>query len=134
VPALLAAEITARSGRDPGELYRELVRELGEPFTDRVDAAASPAQKARLAQLSSRRIKSTELAGEKITSVLDHAPGNNAEIDGIKVVAANGWFAARPSGTEDIYKIYAESFLSQDHLRDILREAQAVVDAALASA
>ena len=133
-PALLAAEITARSGRDPGELYRELVRELGEPFTDRIDAAASPAQKARLAQLSSRRIKSTELAGEKILSVLDRAPGNNAEIDGIKVVAANGWFAARPSGTEDLYKIYAESFLSQDHLRDILREAQDVVDAALAGA
>ena len=133
-PALLAAEITARSGRDPGELYRELVRELGEPFTDRIDAAASPAQKARLAQLSSRRIKSTELAGEKILSVLDRAPGNNAEIDGIKVVAANGWFAARPSGTEDLYKIYAESFLSQGHLRDILREAQDVVDAALAGA
>jgi len=134
VPALLSAEITARSGRDPGELYRELVGELGEPFADRVEAAASPAQKARLAKLSPKQIKGPELAGEKIERVLDHAPGNNAEIEGIKVTSANGWFAARPSGTEDIYKIYAESFRSQDHLRDILREAQGIVDAALAGA
>ena len=134
VPALLSAEITACSGREPGELYRELVRELGEPFADRVEATASPAQKARLAKLSPKRIKGPELAGEKIERVLDHAPGNNVEIDGIKVVSANGWFAARPSGTEDIYKIYAESFRSQGHLRDILREAQGIVDAALAGA
>ena len=132
VPALLSAEMTARRGRDPGELYRELVRELGEPLTDRVDAAADPGQKARLAKLSPRQVRSTELAGEKIESVLDRAPGNDAAVGGIKVIAASGWFAARPSGTEDIYKIYAESFRSQDHLREILREAQAIVDAALA--
>ncbi len=132
VPALLSAEITARCGRDPGELYRDLVRELGEPLADRVEAAANAGQKERLAQLSPRRVRSSELAGEKIESVLDRAPGNNAPIGGIKVIAASGWFAARPSGTEDIYKIYAESFRSQDHLRDILREAQVIVDAALA--
>lgn len=132
VPALLSAEITARCGRDPGELYRGLVRELGEPLADRVEAAADAGQKERLAELSPRQVRNTELAGEKIESVLARAPGNNAPIGGIKVIAASGWFAARPSGTEDIYKIYAESFRSQDHLRDILREAQVIVDAALA--
>ena len=131
-PALLSAEMTARTGRDPGELYRDLVAALGEPFTDRVDAAASPAQKAKLAKLSPRQISSALLAGEKIESVLDRAPGNNAPIGGIKVSTAGGWFAARPSGTEDVYKIYAESFRSEAHLREILREAQAIVDAALA--
>jgi len=132
VPALLSAEITARGGRDPGELYRDLVRELGEPVTDRVEAPATAAQKARLAKLSPRQVASTELAGEKIESVLDRAPGNNAPIGGIKVIAQSGWFAARPSGTEDIYKIYAESFRGADQLHAILREAQGIVDAALA--
>jgi len=131
VSALLSAEITARSGRDPGELYRDLVRELGEPTANRVEAAATAEQKARLAKLSASQLLSTELAGEKIESVLDRAPGNNAAIGGIKVTSASGWFAARPSGTEDIYKIYAESFRGQDHLRDILHEAQQIVDAAL---
>jgi len=131
-PALLSAEITARTGRDPGELYGELVAALGEPFADRVDAAASPAQKAKLAKLSPQQVHGTLLAGEKIGSVLDRAPGNNAPIGGIKVTSAGGWFAARPSGTENVYKIYAESFRSEAHLREILREAQAIVDAALA--
>jgi len=132
VPALLSAEMTARSGRDPGELYRELVGALGEPFSERVDAPADPAQKARLAKLSPQQIHHTELAGEKIDQVLDRAPGNAAPIGGIKVTCANGWFAARPSGTENIYKIYAESFRSDAHLREILHDAQAIVDAALA--
>jgi phosphoglucomutase len=131
VPALLSAEITARRGRDPGELYRDLVRELGEPVTDRVEAPATPEQKARLAKLSPKQVQSTELAGEKIESVLDRAPGNNAPIGGIKVIAASGWFAARPSGTEDIYKIYAESFKDQAHLQSILHEAQSIVDTSL---
>ncbi|TBR15856.1 MAG: alpha-D-glucose phosphate-specific phosphoglucomutase [Rugosibacter sp.] len=132
VPALLAAEITARSGRDPGELYRDLVRELGEPVADRIEAPATVQQKQSLARLSPQQLHITQLAGEQIESVLDRAPGNDAPIGGIKVIAASGWFAARPSGTEDIYKIYAESFRGEDHLRDILREAQDVVDAALA--
>jgi len=131
VPALLSAEIAARSGRDPDELYRKLVGELGEPFADRVEAPATAAQKARLAKLSPKQMQSTELAGEKIESVLDRAPGNAASIGGIKVVTASGWFAARPSGTEDIYKIYAESFKDAAHLQSILREAQTIVDAAL---
>ena len=131
VPALLSGEIMARGGRDPGELYRDLVHDLGEPFADRVEAPAMAGQKARLAKLSRKQVLSTELAGEKIESVLVRAPGNNAMIDGIKVVSANGWFAARPSGTEDIYKIYAESFKDQAHLRSILQEAQGIVDAAL---
>jgi phosphoglucomutase len=131
VPALLAAEITARSGRDPGELYRKLAGELGEPVADRFEAPATAAQKSRLAQLSPQQVQSTELAGEKIQSVLDCAPGNAAPIGGIKVVAGSGWFAARPSGTENIYKIYAESFKDDAHLQSILREAQTIVDAAL---
>jgi phosphoglucomutase len=131
-PALLSAEITARASRDPAELYRDLVAELGEPFADRVDAKANPAQKAKLAKLSARQVQRTVLAGEKIESVLDRAPGNDAPIGGIKVTSAAGWFAARPSGTEDVYKIYAESFRSEGHLHEILREAQAIVDAALA--
>jgi phosphoglucomutase len=132
VPALLSAEITARSGRDPGELYRDLTRELGEPAADRVEAPATPMQKQQLAKLSRQQIRITELAGEKIDAVLDRAPGNDASIGGIKVVTANSWFAARPSGTEDIYKIYAESFRGEEHLRRILKEAQAIVDNALA--
>jgi phosphoglucomutase len=132
VPALLAAEMTASMGRDPGEIYRELTREFGEPVYDRVEAAATREQKQRLAQLAPERIRSAQLAGEKIQSILTKAPGNDASIGGLKVVTESGWFAARPSGTEDIYKIYAESFRGADHLRLILLEAQALVDAALA--
>jgi phosphoglucomutase len=131
VPALLAAEITARMGRDPGEIYREFTRELGEPAYDRVEAPATPEQKELLAKLSPRQVTFTELAGEKIQTVLTHAPGNGAPIGGVKVIAENGWFAARPSGTEDIYKIYAESFRGADHLRRILEEAQTIVNGAL---
>ncbi|NMM29358.1 MAG: alpha-D-glucose phosphate-specific phosphoglucomutase [Glaciimonas sp.] len=133
VASLLAAEISASTGRDIGELYRDLVRDLGEPFTDRVEAPATAEQKIRLAKLSPRQIDSTEMAGEKIESVLDRAPGNNAPIGGIKVITASGWFAARPSGTEDIYKIYAESFKSKAHLKLMVQEAQSIVDAALAA-
>jgi phosphoglucomutase len=128
VPALLAAEITARMSRDPGEIYRELTREFGEPAYDRVEAAATPEQKELLAKLSPGQLKITEMAGEKIQTVLTNAPGNDAPIGGLKVVTQNGWFAARPSGTEDIYKIYAESFRGADHLGRILEEAQAIVN------
>jgi len=131
VPALLSAEITARLGRDPGERYLELARELGESVYDRVEAPATPAQKQKLAQLSPQQVLSSELAGEKIQSILTHAPGNGAPIGGLKVVAESGWFAARPSGTEDIYKIYAESFRDADHLHRIQEEAQAIVSAAV---
>ena len=130
-PALLSAEITARTGRDPGEIYAELSRDLGEIATDRVEAPATPEQKQLLAKLSPQQIKITELAGEPIERVLDRAPGNDAPIGGIKVVASSGWFAARPSGTEDIYKIYAESFRGADALRILLLEAQRIVDRAL---
>ena len=133
VPALLAAEITARCGRDPGTLYTELAHAFGNPVADRVEAPATPQQKKQLAALAPERIKATELAGEKITSILCNAPGNGAPIGGIKVIAQSGWFAARPSGTEDIYKIYAESFRGADHLQRILGEAQAIVDRAIAS-
>ena len=133
VPALLSAEITARMGRDPGEIYSDLVREFGEPVYDRVEAPATPEQKELLAKLSPQQVKLTELAGEKIHSILTHAPGNGAPIGGLKVIAESGWFAARPSGTEDIYKIYAESFRGEDHLRRILEEAQTIVGAALAA-
>jgi phosphoglucomutase len=131
VPALLAAEITARAGRDPGELYRELTHELGEPFTDRIEAPATAAQKQRLAALSPQQVRCTHLAGEPVRRVLSRAPGNDAPIGGVKVMADGGWFAARPSGTEDIYKIYAESFRGADHLRRIAAEAQAIVDDAI---
>jgi phosphoglucomutase len=131
VLALLSAEITAKMGRDPGTLYRELTRDLGEPVYDRVEAAATPAQKEILKNLSSLQVRATDLAGEKIQAVLTNAPGNGASIGGVKVVSENGWFAARPSGTEDIYKIYAESFRGPDHLRRILEEAQAIVGKAL---
>ncbi len=130
--ALLAAEITARTGRDPGVLYRGLAQELGRPVADRVEAPASAQQKRQLAALSPAQITAADLAGEKITAVLSQAPGNGAPIGGIKVCAPSGWYAARPSGTEDIYKIYAESFQGAEHLQQILREAQATVDAALA--
>ncbi|HEY0232511.1 MAG TPA: phosphoglucomutase (alpha-D-glucose-1,6-bisphosphate-dependent) [Dokdonella sp.] len=131
--ALLSAEMTARSGRDPGELYEQLAGELGRSYAQRIDAPATREQKKKLAQLSPARVESDRLAGETINAVIDRAPGNDAPIGGIKVIAASGWFAARPSGTEDIYKIYAESFRSEAHLADLLREAQTIVDAALAT-
>jgi phosphoglucomutase len=133
IPALLSAEITARMNRDPGEIYRELTREFGEPAFDRIDAPATPEQKALLAKLSPEQVHSTNLAGERIQSVLSRAPGNNAPIGGVKVIAKSGWFAARPSGTENIYKIYAESFGGEDHLHRIVEEAQGIVDTALAA-
>lgn len=132
--ALLAAEITARLGRDPGEVYRELAREFGEPVYARIEAPATAEQKRVLGALSPQQVASTELAGEKIQDILTRAPGNGAPIGGLKVRAASGWFAARPSGTEDVYKIYAESFRGGDHLRRIQREAQAIVSDALAGA
>jgi phosphoglucomutase len=132
VAALLAAEITARMDRDPGEIYRELTREFGEPVYDRVEAPATPEQKEILERLSPRLVQPTDLAGEKIQAILTRAPGNGAPIGGLKVVAESGWFAARPSGTENIYKIYAESFRGADHLRRILEEAQTIVSDALA--
>ncbi len=131
IPALLAAEISARMGKDPGELYRELTNEFGDPVYDRVDAPATPEQKNILKKLSPGQVTSTMLAGEKIQGILTRAPGNNEPIGGLKVESENGWFAARPSGTENIYKIYAESFLGRDHLHRILEEAQGIVDAAL---
>ncbi|KRB13661.1 phosphoglucomutase [Mesorhizobium sp. Root695] len=134
VPALLSAEITARMGRDPGEVYRDLTKTLGEPVADRLQATATPAQKEKLSKLSPHEITSKTLAGEPIRSVFSRAPGNNAEIGGVKVATENGWFAARPSGTEKIYKIYGESFRGQDHLRAILSEAQTIVDHALGAA
>lgn len=133
VLALLSAEITARMGRDPGEIYRELTGEFGEPVYQRIEAPATPEQKQMLAQLSPQQIESGELAGERIRTILTHAPGNNAPIGGLKVMTENGWFAARPSGTEDIYKIYAESFRGADHVRRILEEAREIVSAALAA-
>jgi phosphoglucomutase len=131
IAALLAAEIKAVTGKDPGEIYGELAKELGESVYDRVEAPATPAQKASLLKLSPEQVKQKELGGEKINSVITKAPGNGASIEGLKVSTANGWFAARPSGTEDIYKIYGESFIGRDHLNRILEEAQTVVDAAL---
>ena len=132
VPALLSAEIAARTGRDPGERFAELAQALGQPVANRVDAAATVEQKKKLSSLSPQQVLSTELAGEKIQDVLSHAPGNGAAIGGVKVVTENGWFAARPSGTENIYKIYGESFLGAEHLGRILEEAQQLVDKALA--
>jgi phosphoglucomutase len=131
IPALLSAEITAKTGSDPGELYNNLTREFGEPFYDRVEAKATPEQKEKLRKLSPDMIKQKELAGEKIADLATKAPGNGAAIGGLKVSTKNGWFAARPSGTEDIYKIYGESFLSKDHLNKIINEAQTIVNAAL---
>lgn len=133
IPALLSAEIIAKTGRDPAQMYQDLAREMGEPIENRIQAAASPEQKAKLSKLSPEQVKSTSLAGEAITAVLTKAPGNDAAIGGLKVTTENGWFAARPSGTEDIYKIYAESFKGENHLLDILNEAQQIVDAALSS-
>ncbi|UVL27339.1 phosphoglucomutase (alpha-D-glucose-1,6-bisphosphate-dependent) [Pseudomonas donghuensis] len=132
IPALLAAEITARTGRDPSQAYTELTAKLGEPFATRVEAKANPQQKALLSKLAPEQVKSTMLAGEPIEQILSHAPGNNQAIGGLKVMTANGWFAARPSGTEDIYKIYAESFIDEAHLQRLVAEAQELVDAAIA--
>ena len=131
VPALLSAEMTAKLGKDPSLLFEELAKELGTPFYDRVEAVATSEQKAKLKKISSSSVKNTQLAGEKITDILTKAPGNGALIDGIKVIAENSWFAARPSGTEDIYKIYAESFISKEHLQKVLQEAQTLVNEAL---
>src|SRR5207245_4629628 len=128
---LLAAEITARTGKDPGEHYRELVAEFGTFHYTRIDAAATPEQKARLQKLSAGAVKEGTLAGEPITAKLTRAPGNDAPIDGLKIVTTGGWFAARPSGTENIYKIYAESFRSAAHLNALVSEAQTHVDAAV---
>jgi phosphoglucomutase len=128
---LLAAEITARTGKDPGEHYRELTAEFGTPYYTRIDAPASPEQKAKLQKLSPEAVKESNLAGEPITAKLTNAPGNGAPIGGLKVVAASGWFAARPSGTENIYKIYAESFKGETHLDAIVSEAEEMVNNAL---
>ncbi len=134
ISGLLAAEITAQAGRDPGECYRDLTREFGAPVYERIDAPATPAQKAILQVLSPQQLHATELAGEKILATLTTAPGNGAAIGGLKVVTKNGWFAARPSGTEDIYKIYAESFRGEAHLRRIQEEAQALISRVFADA
>lgn len=130
---LLAAEMMAKTGRNPSELYRDLTNELGEPVYERIDAPATPEQKVLLSKLSPSQVKATELAGDKITVMLTKAPGNGAAIGGLKVVTENGWFAARPSGTEDVYKLYAESFRGKEHLKQIQSEAQALVATALAS-
>jgi phosphoglucomutase len=131
IAALLAAEIMGRTGKDPGEIYYDLVKEFGDPVYDRVEAPVTPEGKAALKKLSGQQVRTTELAGEKIEAILTTAPGNHAPIGGLKVATANGWFAARPSGTEDIYKIYAESFKGKDHLKRIVTEAQTIVDDAI---
>ena len=131
---LLACEITAKTGKDPADLYRKLEDKFGKAFYSRIDAPASAAQRSVLAKLLPEMVTAKELAGEPITAKLTRAPGNNAEIGGLKVITKNGWFAARPSGTEDIYKIYAESFLSEEHLKRIQEEAVAIVSAALTAA
>jgi len=128
---LLAAEITARTGKDPGEHYQELAAEFGTPYYTRIDAPATPAQKARLKKLSPADVKEQTLAGEPITAKLTTAPGNNAPIGGLKIVTASGWFAARPSGTENIYKIYAESFSGAAHLDALVSEAEELVNTAI---
>jgi len=133
VMGLLAAEMTAFTGRDPGQLYRDLTRDLGDPVYERIDAPATPEQKAILGKLSPSQVTASELAGEKITGLLTKAPGNGASLGGLKVTTANGWFAARPSGTENVYKLYAESFLGLEHLRRIQTEAQALITRVLAS-
>jgi phosphoglucomutase len=131
-PALLSAEMTARTGRDPGDAYQIMAQELGPTFASRVDAPATAEQKKRLAKIDSKQVRIKELAGDPIDKVLTNAPGNDVSFGGVKVLSAGGWFAARPSGTEDIYKIYAESFRDEAHLRALLGDAQVIVDAALA--
>jgi len=131
---LLAAEITARTGKDPGEHFAGLAAEFGRPYYTRIDAAATPEQKASLLKLSPEAVKESKLAGDAITAKLTRAPGNNAPVGGLKVTTASGWFAARPSGTENIYKIYAESFRDAKHLQTIVTEAQQIVNNALAGA
>jgi phosphoglucomutase len=131
VPALLSAEITARLGRDIGDIYHELENKFGKTFFERDDAKATPSQKEKLKKLSPKQVKHADLGGEKIESILTKAPGNDAPIDGLKVISESGWFVARPSGTEDIYEIYAESFQGEDHLHRILEEAQTIVNTAL---
>jgi phosphoglucomutase len=131
IMGLLAAEMTARAGQDPSQIYAKATRDLGVSFYERIDAPAPPAKKAALKRVSPEDIAATELAGETIESKIVKAPGNDQPIGGIKVVAKSGWFAARPSGTEDVYKIYAESFQSMGHLRRIQHEAQAAIDALL---
>jgi phosphoglucomutase len=132
VLGLLAAEMTAVTGRDPGELYRGLADELGNPAYERIDAPATPEQKAVLKRLSPEQVKVSTLGGEPITGMLTRAPGNNAPLGGLKVVTESGWFAVRPSGTENVYKLYAESFRGPDHLHRIQAEAQALVEATFA--
>jgi phosphoglucomutase len=134
IPCLLAAEMKATTGQDPGEIYAGLAKRFGQAVYKRVDVAATPAEKAALKQLSPEQVPSSELAGEKITDVLTTAPANGAAIGGLKVVTARGWFAARPSGTEDVYKIYAESLEGEEHLQRILSEAQEIVSDALSTA
>lgn len=131
---LLAAEITARTGKNPSQHYERLTSEFGAPVYERIDAPANTEQKNKLKKLSPDQITQTELAGEKITEKLTSAPGNGAAIGGLKVVTENGWFAARPSGTEDVYKIYAESFKGQDHLKQLQKEAQELVTRVLSPA
>ena len=131
VPALLSAEILAVTGKDPGEHYQKLTQDLGESFYDRIEAKATSVQRAELGKISADQIESKELAGEKILKILTKAPGNNVAIGGIKIETQNGWFAARPSGTEDIYKIYGESFKSYSHLKAIIEEAQSIVNCSL---
>ncbi len=133
IPSLLSAEITAAMGKDPGEIYKDITNEFGAPVYDRIEAPATSAQKKLLSALSPQQVHITEMAGEKIENILTAAPGNNAAIGGLKVATKNGWFAARPSGTEEIYKIYGESFLGRDHLDKILHEAQEIVNTALAA-
>ena len=129
---LLAAEITAVTGKDPGRYYQELAAQYGTPYYIRIDAVATPEQKAAFKQLTGERVTAATLAGEPILAKMTRAPGNDAPIGGLKVTTENGWFAARPSGTEDIYKLYAESFKSPEHLQEIVQEAQSIVTDALA--
>ena len=132
IACLLAAEMTARTGRDPGASYEALTERFGAPAYRRIDAPATPAQKAVLGRLSPDQVAATDLAGDPVTDILTTAPGNGEAIGGLKVMTDHGWFAARPSGTENVYKIYAESFRGDDHLQRIIDEAQAVVGRALA--
>ena len=129
--ALLAAEITARTGKTPSQRYRELTEQFGDPVYQRIDAPANREQKAALKKLSPEQVTADTLAGERITAKLTEAPGNGAAIGGLKVTTENAWFAARPSGTEDVYKIYAESFKGEEHLKQVQQEAKALVDSVI---